>query len=322
MTKKEIWVLIERSGNEIEDVSLEILGKSTTLAKTSGYSVVGIIMGTPDENLINDAIRYGADRVILLKHEKLNEYSNDYYVKALFDLVTSEFPAALLIGATYYGRDLAGRLAARLRTGLTANAINLEMDEGGLLVFGVPAYGGKILAQIVCEKARPQMSTVRPGTFTKVFDPDRKGKMVEIVPDISSVQDRVKIVERKVTMSKDLTKSERTIIGGNGTGGDLSLVWRLAELTHSDVGVTRPLADKGIAPRELQIGSTGYSLKSKIALVLGVSGSEHFTSGIRDCDTVISIDQDEKSEIFNHSDYCIVGDVGEIVPLVIKKLEG
>lgn len=321
MTMREIWVFVERSGNEIDEVSLEILGKSAELAKTYGYVVAGVVLGTPERSLLDEVIRYGADRVIHLKHEGLNEYSNDLYVKTLFDLISTEFPAALLIGATYYGRDLAGRLAARLRTGLTANAINLEMDEQGLLVFGVPAYGGKILAEIVCEKARPQMSTVRPGTFTKAFDPKRKGSIEEVIPDISAVVDRVKIIERKVTRSKDLTKSERTIIGGNGTGGDLTLVRRLAELTGSDIGVTRPLADRGLAPRDLQVGSTGYSLKSKVALVLGVSGSEHFTSGIRDCRTVISIDTDEKSEIFNHSDYCIVGDVGEIVPAVIRKLE-
>ena len=322
MIKKELWVVVEREGSEIEDVSLEILGKSAVIAKSSGYNVTGIVLGTPEDAVVRDVIRYGADRVILLKHERLNQYSNDLYVKVLFDLIYSELPAALLVGATYYGRDLAGRLAARLRTGLTANAINIKMDEKGLLVFGVPAYGGKIMAEIVCETARPQMSTVRPGTFSKVFDQGKKGEIVEVVPEISKVQDRVKVIERKTNKSKDLTKSEKTIVGGNGVGGDFSLVWKLAELTHSDVGVTRPLADKGIVPRELQVGTTGYSLKSKVALILGVSGSEHFTSGIRDCGTVISVDIDKGSEIFNHSDYCVVGDAAEIIPAVIKKLEG
>ena len=159
MIKKELWVVVEREGSEIEDVSLEILGKSAVIAKSSGYNVTGIVLGTPEDAVVRDVIRYGADRVILLKHEGLNQYSNDLYVKVLFDLISSELPAALLVGATYYGRDLAGRLAARLRTGLTANAINIKMDEKGLLVFGVPAYGGKIMAEIVCETARPQMST-------------------------------------------------------------------------------------------------------------------------------------------------------------------
>lgn len=321
MKNNEIWVLIERTGDEIEEVSLEMLGKASEISKSTGYSVVGILMGTPEKKLTEEVIKYGADSVIILKHEALNEYSNDLYVKSLFDLATSKTPQALFIGATYYGRDLAGRLAARLKTGLTANAVNIEMDKDDVLIFGVPAYGGKILAEIVCERTRPQMSTLRPGTFNKVYDPKRKGEAHEVVPDLSKVENRVKVVERKVSKSKDLSKSERTIIGGNGTDGNLDLVRKLADLADADIGVTRPLADRGLAPRELQVGSTGYSLKSKVALVLGVSGSEHFTSGIKDCGTVISIDIDKNSEIFNHSDYCIVGDVSEIVPLVIKGLE-
>ena len=322
MTSNDIWVFIERDGDEIEEVSLEILGKASEITKAFGYSLTGVLLGTPSEEVAEETIRYGADRVLLIEHEDLNAYSNDLYVKSLSDSIDKEMPNAFLIGATPYGRDLAGRLAARLRTGLTANAITMEMNEKGEVIFGVPAYGGKIVAEIVCEKARPQMSTVRPGTFNKIYDPKRKGKVNTIVPDLTKTHNRVKILERNVSKIKDLSKSERTIVGGNGTGGDITLVKRLAELTNCDIGVTRPLADKGLVPRDLQVGSTGYSLKSKIALILGVSGSEHFTSGIKDCGTVISIDLDEKSEIFNHSDYCIIGDVSEIVPLVIQKLEG
>ncbi len=321
MTTKDIWVFIEREGEEIAEPSLEILGKATELTKKFGYTLTGILLGTPGDETARETIRYGADRAIILKHDDLNDYSNDLYVKSLFDAIRKETPTAFLIGATPYGRDLAGRLAARLRTGLTANAINMEMDENGLVVFGVPAYGGKILAEIVCEKTRPQMSTVRPGTFNKVYDPKREGKIRTLIPDLSNVRNRVKVLERNVSKLKDLSKSERTIVGGNGTGGDITLVKRLAELANCDIGVTRPLADKGLVPRDLQVGSTGYSLKSKVALILGVSGSEHFTSGIKDCETVVSIDIDERSEIFNHSDYCIVGDVSEIVPLLINKLE-
>lgn len=321
MTSNEIWVFVERAGEELEDVSLEILGKISQLAKGSGYMVVGVLAGTPSDKVSKEVIKYGADQVLILKDEKLNDYSNDYLVKALAEAAISKSPSALLIGATFYGRDLAGTLAARLKTGLTANAVTLELDKEGLLISGVPAYGGKILAEIVCKTARPQMSTVRPGTFMKTYDPEREGKTEEVIPDLLSVQNRVKVIERNVTKMKDLTRSERAVVGGNGTGGNLSLVQKLAELTHLDLGVTRPLADKGLAPRELQVGSTGYSLKAKLALILGVSGSEHFTSGIRDCGTVISIDIDKDSEIFNHSDYCIVGDVSELVPLAIQKLE-
>lgn len=322
MSRKEIWVFLERNSDGIEDVSLEILGKAIELSKGSSYPVVGVMLGTPGTDETTKAIQHGAGTVLVLKNEKLNDYSTDLYMKALYDEISKDMPEVLLIGATPYGRDLAGRLAARLKTGLTANAVTLTVDPDGTLTSGVPAYGGKILAEITCQKARPQMSTVRPGTFPVSFDEKRKGEVKESVPDLSKTENRVSVVERKVSKVSDLTKSQRTIVGGNGTHGDLGLVRNLADQIHADIGVTRPLADRGIVPRDLQVGSTGYSLRSKVAVILGVSGSEHFTSGIRDCETVISIDTDAKSEIFSHSDYCIVGDIFEILPLAIKQLEG
>ncbi len=321
MTRKEIWVYIERNNSGVEDVSLEILGKGTELSNISGYILVGLIAGTPEKKLIDLVIEHGADRVALLKNEMLNEYSTDYFVNAISEYIKNDPPEVMLIGATQNGRDLAGRLAGRLKTGLTANAITLSIDREGMLLAGVPAYGGKILAEIGCEYGRPQMSTVRPGTFKMKEVKNKKGEVDEFIPDLSAIRQRVRIVERNVSEVNDLTRSERTIIGGNGTRGDLTLLKELAQLMNAEIGVTRPLADRGVAPRELQVGSTGYSLKSKIALVLGVSGSEHFTSGIRDCEEVIAIDVDEKSEIFNHCDYCMVGDIFEVLPLTIKKME-
>lgn len=321
MSRKEIWVFLERNEDGIEDVSLEILGKATELSSTSKYPVVAVMLGTPGKEETANAIKHGAKSVLVLKDEKLNEYSTDLYMKALYDEISRDLPEVLLLGATPYGRDLAGRLAARLKTGLTANAVTLTVDPDGTLTSGVPAYGGKILAEITCQKARPQMSTVRPGTFKMSFKETRKGDVNEVTPDLSKTKNRVSVIERKVSKLNDLTKSEITVIAGNGTHGDLTLSKELAEHIHADIGVTRPLADQGIVPRDLQVGSTGYSLRSKLAVVLGVSGSEHFTSGIRDCETVISIDTDEKSDIFGHTDYCFVGDISEILPLALKKLE-
>lgn len=321
MTSKEIWVFLERNKIGIEEVSLEILGKAVELSGEAGYPVVGVMLGMPPSAHVNDAFEHGASRVIVLRHERLEEYSTDLYVKALYDETSREVPEVLLIGATPYGRDLAGRLAARLKTGLTANAVTLRLDKDGTLTSGVPAYGGKIMAEINCQRSRPQMSTVRPGTFKIWFEPGRTGEVREFQPDLTGTENRVKVIERNVSRFSDLTRSSRTVIGGNGTHGDLSLVRELAEHIQADIGVTRPLADRGIAPRDLQVGSSGFSLRSRIAVVLGVSGSEHFTSGIRDCETVISIDVDARSEIFGHSDYCIVGDLFEILPMAIKKLE-
>jgi len=321
MTEKSIWVFLERKGDGVEDTSLEVLGKARELSDKSGLPVTGVIPGTMDGGKLKKIINYGADKLLYLDEANLNNYSTDLYVHSLESIVRERLPEILLIGATPYGRDLAGRLAARLRTGLTANAVTLDVDDNGLLVSGVPAYGGKIIAEIVCEKSRPQMATVRPGTFKPYFNEKRNGEIETIRPDISGVRDRVRVRERKISDFLDLTKSKRTVIAGNGTRGDLGLVKEFADSIGADIGVTRPLADRGLISRDFQVGSTGYSLRSEIAVILGVSGSEHFTSGIKDCGTVISIDLNPKSEIFQHSDYCIVGDIFDLIPKAIEKMK-
>jgi electron transfer flavoprotein alpha subunit len=318
MTERSIWVFLERKGDEVEDTSLEILGKARELSDSSGMPVTGIVPGNMEDGKLRKIINYGADKLINLNDGSLNSYSTDLYVHALQNIIRERMPEIFLIGATPYGRDLAGRLAARLKTGLTANAVTLDVDDKGILVSGVPAYGGKIIAEIVCEKSRPQMATVRPGTFRPYFGESRNGEIITVKPDISGIKDRVAVKERKISEFLDLTKSRRTVIAGNGTRGDLKLVREFADSIGADIGVTRPLADRGLISRDFQVGSTGYSLRSEIAVILGVSGSEHFTSGIKDCRTVISIDTNPKAEIFQHSDYCIVGDIFDLIPKAIE----
>ncbi len=321
MSEKGIWVFLEKKGNEIEDTSLEVLGKARELSDRSSMPVTGLLLGTMEEKGLRSIIDHGADYVIHMNDGRLDSYSTDLYIQALWSIINERIPEILLIGATPYGRDIAGRLAARVKTGLTANAVSLQIDENNLLVSGVPAYGGKIIAEIVCEKSRPQMATVRPGTFRTFFMDNRRGEILEIKPDIDGIIDRVKVRERRISEFLDLTKSKRTVIAGNGTKGDLKLVREFADSIGADVGVTRPLADRGLISRDFQVGSTGYSLRSELAIILGVSGSEHFTSGIKDCGTVISIDLNPKAEIFEHSDYCIVGDLFDIIPKAIERMK-
>ena len=321
MTDKSIWVFLERKGDEVEDTSLEILGRARELSDSSGMPVTGVLPGNIEDRKLRKIINYGADKLLNLNDNNLNNYSTDLYVHALQNIIKERMPEILLIGATPYGRDLAGRLAARLKTGLTANAITLDVDDKGILISGVPAYGGKIIAEIVCEKSRPQMATVRPGTFRPYFSENRKGEIIAVKPDITGIKDRVAVKERKISEFRDLTKSKRTVVAGNGTRGDLKLVKEFADSIGADIGVTRPLADRGLISRDYQVGSTGYSLRSEIAIILGVSGSEHFTSGIKDCRTVISINLDPKAEIFQHSDYCIVGDIFDLIPKAIEMMK-
>lgn len=322
MVESKIWVYLERDGQDFEESSLEILGAARDMADRHGHTVTGIILGKDVADLADTAIRYGADRAIFVKNDRLDSYGTELYTGALQALVAEQKPDSFLFGATSNGRDLAARLAARLRTGLAANVVTLDMNEEGILYSGVPGFGSKVIARIICVKNRPQMSTVRSGIFQKhQYDPDRKGKTEVVEPDLSGLENAVTVMSKITRQTRDITGSERVIIAGNGASGDIGRVEKLAEMLGADIGATRPMADKGIYPRDVQVGSTGISLKADYAIILGSSGSEHFITGIANCRKVISIDINPKSDIFEYSDYCVVGDISRILPELIRKME-
>ena len=322
MGSVDIWVYLERDGEHFDDSSLEILGETRKLADMFKHNVTGVILGSETSDLGETAIKYGADRALFIRNEKLAEYGTELFTKALDDIIREMKPDAFLAGSTRNGRDLVARLAARLRTGLAANVVTLDIDENGTVYSGVPGYGSKVIARIVCVKNKPQMSTIRPGIFRIMEpDPERKGNIEIIEPDLEGQENSISVISRITRDSKDITSSERVIVAGNGIRDDIDLVGQFADVLHADVGVTRPVADRGLYPRDVQVGSTGVSLKSKLALVLGSSGSEHFVTGISNCDTVISIDADRNSGIFDYSDYCIVGDASRILKDLISKME-
>lgn len=322
MAGSKIWVYLERDGKGFEESSLEILGESRRMADRHGHSITGIIIGSDISDLGKSAIGYGADDVLFLHNDRLDAYGTELYTKALTDAVKKKKPDSLIIGATRNGRDLAARAAARLRTGLAANVVTLDIDDEGRLFSGVPGYGSKVIANILCVKNKPQMSTVRGGIFAmNEFDAGRKGKTEVMDISLDGIENAVTVVSRITQETKDISSSERVIIAGNGAADITDLVERLAEIMHADIGATRPLADRNLYPRDVQVGSTGLSLKSDIVVVIGSSGSEHFVTGISNCRTVISIDINRKSDIFDYSDYCITGDAARILQEIIKMVE-
>lgn len=285
--------------------------------------MTGLLLGVNLDPLAREIIARGADAVLIVESPFLETYSTEPYTKAVAQFVHQHKPSIFLIGSTYNGRDLAGRLAVRLHTGLIANVVKLEIEEGtGLLLGAVPGFGGSILAICKCESSRPQMATVRPGIF-RVLDPDptRQGKIKRVSLDLSETDVKTKVVERRLGGGVDITKAELMVIAGMGTGGDLALPKKLADLMGATIGVTRPLADKGLISRDYQIGSTGYSVKPKLALVLGASGASHFVSGIDDSKLIVSINTDPNAEVFRHSDYCVVDDLFKVLPPLIQELE-
>jgi len=317
------WVYIESEGSSIEDVSLEIIGRLNELKNDIDLKIIGFYLGTKPGDLPRIAISYGVDHFIFLKSDLFSFYDSQTFVNGISDLVRERNPDIMLFGATYQGRDFAGRLAARLKTGLAANAISLNIDKNGLLYTGVPGYGGRFIAEIVNMKARPQISTVRQGIFKKMERDESRSGEIEIVDvDLKGFNQKLKLLERKKLDIKDITKSERVVIIGNGAGNNLKPIEEFAKLIGADIGVTRPVADRGLAPRDIQVGSTGVSLNSKIAIIFGSSGSNHFVSGIERCKFVISVDIDKNSNIFNYSDYCVVADMFKLLPFLIKRMGG
>ena len=322
MAVSNIWVFLELEEDHFEESSLEILGEARKIADRFGHKVTGVMLGSEDHGLCNSAISFGADNVVFLKHENLGEYGTETYTKALFDLVGKLKPDSFLVGSTRNGKDLAARLAARLRTGLAANVVSLDSDAEGTIFSGVPGYGSKVIARIVCVKNKPQMSTIRPGIFRKPEEnSNRTGHIETIEPDLEGIENGVSVISRITNDARDITISDRVVVAGNGVKDEVGLVERFAEALHADIGATRPMADRGLFPREVQVGSTGVSLKSDLAIILGSSGSEHFVTGISNCKKVISIDNDENSGIFDYSDYCVVGDASAILREVLNRLE-
>lgn len=317
-----VWVYLEHSNTKFEGVSIEILGKGTELARKLHTKVTATLLGHRVSALAEEAVSYGADRVLVADSPDLEFYRTEAFSNVLAALVREGNPEILLMGATHDGRDLAGRLAVRLNTGLTAHAVQVELEkETNLLLCGVPGFGGSIVAVCKCPHSRPQMATIRPGIFPMPApNPKRKGKIEQVPVNVG--QARTRIVERSITESVDIAKAELLIIAGRGAEGRLDEVRKLADLIGAGIGVTRPLADNGLMPRDVQVGSTGVAVAPKVALILGASGAAHFVSGIRDAGLVISVNKDPEAAITSHSDYIVADDVNDLLPALLNELQG
>ncbi len=317
-----VWVFLEAQDGEVEKVSLEVLGKAVELAerKKTGYS--GVVIGYGLDKTVKELQQYGMDKMYYVEHGLLKSYDPYAYAKALHQLVEKYKPEIMLFGATYNGVDIAARLAIKAEAGLIAHVIDLAIEEEtGMLIGVVPAFGGNIVAVCKCRPGTLQIATVRPGVFSPAERrPNSKTEVITFNPQLSGDDVKLRTLERKVEPRIDITRAEKVVIAGMGTGGDLTQVKKLAEKLGAEIAATRPLADIGVVPRDVQIGSTGYSLRSKLAVVAGASGASHFVSGIRDVKTVIAINTDKNAPIFQFADYCVVGDLFKILPKLAEKL--
>ena len=319
---KSIWVFLGQIKGELEPVGLELLSFGRQMADQSGWGLTALLLGHRVGHLVDQAIAYGADEVWLAEHPLLDEYTIDAYGRVVYDALLEAKPSIFLAGATPNGRDLLGRLAVRMRTGLTADCTDLRLiEDTGVLVSEVTGFGGGVLAMIEVPTHRPQMSTVRPGVFPLGEEDDsRVGHIVDFQVHLSDEMLLTEVIETVVGAGVDLTQAEVLVIGGRGIEGDFDMLRELADALGGDIGATRPPVDDGYIKRERQIGQTGVVCRPKVAIVCGVSGAFHFVVGIQDADTVIAINTDPEAPMFEFADYCIVGDATEIVPALTRAL--
>jgi electron transfer flavoprotein alpha subunit len=322
-----VWVFIEQNEGEIEGVSLELLGAGRTLANKLEVPLAGVLLGDSIRHLANQVVYHGADEVYVIDHPVLKDYRTESYMKGVILLAEKYKPEIFLYGATPNGKDLASAVATDLSTGLTADTTMLDVDkETGLLEASRPAFGGNIMATILCKKHRPQMATVRPKVM-KALEPDqdRVGKIIEETISLKEEDMRTKVLEIVKDLSKKASLAEAHVIvcGGKGMGDlqNFQLLYELADTIGASVGGTRDVVEAGWLPHELQIGQTGETVTPKVYFAIGISGAIQHVVGMKNSETIIAINKDPNAPIFDVATYGIVGDAMEVVPKLIEQFK-
>lgn len=318
-----LWVFLEQEGGRLEGVALELLGKGRGLAEARGVPLTGLLLGHGVEAAAREAIAHGANEVLVADDPLLAVYTTDAYTNVVARLVLERKPETLLLGATPNGRDLAGRLAVRLKTGLTADCTGLAWEDGTSLLLGeVTGFGGGVMASIKCARHRPQMATIRPGIFPlPTPDRERAGR-IELLPvALDAGQLRTEILERVRHEGVDITRAKVVVAGGRGVKGDFGPLQELARLLGGEVGASRVACDLGWIGRGRQIGQTGFVTRPKLALVCGISGATQFTVGVKDAGLIVAINSDPEAPMFEEADLCVVDDLFPVLEALIAELK-
>ena len=324
---KGVWVFAEQRGGELLNVAIELLGEGRKIADELGTELTAVLLG---HNIDKDAeicVKYGADRVLYADSELLDVYTTDGYAKVIYDLIQERKPEILLIGATNIGRDLGPRLSARVHTGLTADCTRLEVDkENRRLMMTRPAFGGNLMATILCPNHRPQMSTVRPGVMEKAKPVEgRKGTIEKFAPKLTATDIKAKVIETVKSDKPIVALEEAPIIvsGGRGLGSaeGFKLIEELAEKLGGVVGASRATVDSQWIDQPHQVGQTGKTVRPGLYVACGISGAIQHLAGMQDSKCIIAINKDKDAPIFEVADYGIVGDLYEVIPAFIEALD-
>lgn len=323
---KGVCVYADCTGGVIHRVTFELCGKARELAAVTGHPVYALMIGHNTQACAEQLLHYGVDKVFVYDHEAFADFRIEPYTAAFCDFIEKEKPSSILVGATNLGRQLAPRVAARCKTGLTADCTILEMKENTDLVQIRPAFGGNIMAQIVTPNTRPQFCTVRYKVFTEPKPTDApSGEIVCMQVTEKMTETGVQVlstVEKPKDM--DIAEAEVIVAVGRGAAGTAMLeqAQELADLLGGVVACTRPLVESNVFDAKHQIGLSGRTVKPKLIIALGISGAVQFTAGMNGSECIVAINSDPAAPIFDVAHYCITGDVNQIVPKLIAKIKG
>ena len=350
---KGVWVFCEQREGAIQTISYQLLSEGRKLANDLGVELCGVVMGSEvNETYVKALGGYGADRIYYIDSPLLKDYTTDGYAKVLCDLVEEKKPEIVLIGATNLGRDLGPRCAARLHTGLTADCTHLDVDvekykgflrstsnidvdntnfeENTNLKMTRPAFGGHLMATIICPRFRPQMSTVRPGVMqTQAFDEAGMEKVIieKITPALTAEDIHVEVLDIKKSARKmvDLIGADVVVSVGRGISSDpqkgIALAEELAGVLGGVVGASRAVTDAGWLAADHQVGQTGKTVHPRIYVALGISGAIQHLAGMQDSETIIAVNKNANAPIFEAATYGITGDLFKVVPELIKEIK-
>ena len=323
---KGICIYADCTGGTLHRVTFELCGKAKELAKVTGHPVYALLIGHDTADCAEKLRHYGVDKVFVYDHPAFADFRIEPYTAAFCDFIEKEKPSSILVGATNLGRQLAPRVAARCRTGLTADCTVLEMKENTDLVQIRPAFGGNIMAQIVTPNTRPQFCTVRYKVFSEPKPTEApSGEIVTMAVTEQMIRTGVEVLS-SVEKPKDIDIAEADVIVavGRGASGEAmrEAAKELADLLGGVVACTRPLVESNVYDAKHQIGLSGRTVKPKLIITLGISGAVQFAAGMKGSDCIIAVNTDPAAPIFDVAHYCVVGDASVIVPELIKHIKG
>lgn len=324
---KGVFVFAQQVDHVISGVSYELIGKGKELAAELDTKVTAVLLGDGIKDLSGKLIAYGADSVIVVDDPALKNYTTEPYTQAMFEVIQNYKPEIVLYGATAIGRDLAPRISARVKTGLTADCTKLEIDvETKNLQMTRPAFGGNIMATILCPNHRPQMATVRPGVMKRAEkNTNAEVNVDEFKVDFQSNKNYFEVQEvvKKVSDKIDIMDAKILVSGGRGVGNpeNFKLLTDLAKVLGAEVSSSRACVDAGWRDKDQQVGQTGKTVRPNVYFAIGISGAIQHLAGMEESDLIIAINKDETAPIFDVADYGIVGDLNKILPILTEKLK-